>query len=131
MRHFKDVKYIYRDYPIISDESLDLAMAGRCMGEQGLFWETHNYFFENQGLKTQEEIMLASKKLGADTLKFATCMESQKYLKQIKIDAKTAESLGFGGTPAFVMNGYALPQGELPMEYLEKLYNELTTKNIQ
>lgn len=125
LKHFKDVKLIFRDYPIISDESLDLAMTARCMGEQGLFWETHNNLYENQSIKTKEEIILAMKKLGGETYKFAGCMEAQKYLKNIKKDAQAAEGFGFTGTPAFVMNGYVLPQGELPAEYLEKLFQEL------
>lgn len=132
LKHFKDVKLIFRDYPIITEQSLDLAMSARCMSEQGLFWETHNYLYDNQGnVKTQAEIILAIKKLGGNSTKFATCMEAQKYLKQIKKDAQAAENFGFTGTPAFIMNGYVLPQGDLPAEYLEKLFNELNKNNLK
>ncbi len=41
LKYKKDVKIIFRDYPAY-EYSLDLAMAARCAGEQGLFWLMHD-----------------------------------------------------------------------------------------
>src|SRR3989344_8242580 len=42
------VKLIWRDFAFLGQESFDSAVAARCAGEQGKFWEYHNYLFENQ-----------------------------------------------------------------------------------
>jgi len=47
-KYKNSVKIIFKDFPLHAD-SLDLAMAGRCAGEQGLFWPLHDKLFSLQG----------------------------------------------------------------------------------
>ena len=48
LKYKDEVKIIFRDFPVISESSVELAMAGRCAGEQNLFWPMHDKLFQNQ-----------------------------------------------------------------------------------
>jgi len=42
------VKLVSRDFAFLGDESLRAAEAARCAGDQGKFWEYHDYLFTHQ-----------------------------------------------------------------------------------
>src|SRR3990167_3005650 len=42
------VKFVYRDFAFLGQESLWAANAAQCAGEQGKFWEYHDYLYGNQ-----------------------------------------------------------------------------------
>ena len=41
-------KLVYRDYAFLGPESEDAAVAAGCAGEQGKFWEFHDYLYNHQ-----------------------------------------------------------------------------------
>lgn len=131
IKYKDDIKFIWRDYPIISDYSANLAMAGRCAGEQGLFWVMHDKLFQNQGVgqtgqeadQTNQLVALANQ-IGADTIKFKDCLDKQKYLAQIQKDLSDGQSFGIAGTPTYFVNGYKLT-GNVPYVIFVKIIEEL------
>lgn len=121
-----DYKFIYRDLPILSQNSVTLARAGRCAGAQGLFWPMHDYFFQNsEVLETQEQILAAAQQIGANKLAFATCMEAEKYTQEIASDVSVAERFNIQGTPAIFINNHQLPTGVAAKDFLEKVIEEI------
>ncbi|MFH0923723.1 MAG: thioredoxin domain-containing protein [Candidatus Falkowbacteria bacterium] len=122
VKHKDDVKIIFRDYPM-HEESLSLAMAGRCAGEQGLFWLMHDKLFQNQGAAKDQLVGLA-KQIGADTVKFSQCLDSDKYAAQIQKDYAEGEKLGVAGTPTWFINGYMV-KGDIPYEVFAGVVEEL------
>src|SRR3989344_6092423 len=40
--------FVWRDFAFLGEESFRSAEAARCAGEQGKFWEYHDYLFNNQ-----------------------------------------------------------------------------------
>jgi len=122
VKHKDDVKIIFRDYPM-HEESLALAMAARCAGEQGLFWLMHDKLFQNQGAAKDQLIELA-KQIGADTVKFSQCLDSDKYAAQIQKDYDAGEELGVTGTPTWFINGYRV-KGDIPYEVFAGVVEEL------
>lgn len=122
IKYKNKVKHIFRDMPL-HENSIDLAMAGRCAGEQGLFWPMHDKLFQNQEtLKTTELVSLAGQ-IGADTEKFKACLESKKYLNQISKDYSDGEALGVKGTPAWFINGEKI-EGDIPMQTWEEIISQ-------
>ncbi|MDD4333307.1 MAG: DsbA family protein [Patescibacteria group bacterium] len=122
-----DVKIIFRDYPVIASSSLNLALAARCAGEQGKFWEMHDKLFQNQGKFNSDnmaEISTLAQKAGVENSKFETCFNTQKYLKNIKKDYSDAENLEITGTPTWFFNGYKLA-GEIPREVFTQIIDNL------
>lgn len=122
VKYKDDVKIIFRDYPI-HEESLRLAMAGRCAGEQGLFWLMHDKLFQNQGASGNQLIELAEQ-IGADTVKFSQCLNSDKYVAQIQKDYAEGEDLGVTGTPTWFINGYRV-KGDIPYEMFIGVVEEM------
>ncbi|MBD3248245.1 thioredoxin domain-containing protein [Candidatus Falkowbacteria bacterium] len=125
LKYPEDVKIIYKDYPVINEEGIDFALAGRCAGEQAnmYFWLMHDELFEKQGAIGPENLPTVAESLGLDSKRFNGCLADEKYLENIKADAKEAESLRVQATPTLFMNGYLIP-GDLPEEILLQLVKE-------
>lgn len=123
LKYKKDVKIIFRDYPVYK-HSLDLAMAARCAGEQGLFWLMHDKLFQNQGIYEKNQLLKLADQIGADIDKFNDCFTNKKYLKQIQKDFIDAEKLEISGTPTWFINGQKVA-GDIPYELFTVIVEEL------
>ncbi len=122
---YKDkVKIIFRDYPVISEYSLNLALAGRCAGEQGFFWLMHDKLFSSQGKDEIADLKTLAAGLGVDTTRFNTCFDKQKYNTQIAKDYSDGQSLGVVGTPTFFINGHLI-EGDLPENVWEAVIQKV------
>lgn len=121
------VKIVLKDFPLHTD-SLDLAMAARCAGEQknsangGLFWPMHDKLFENQSKSTSSLPDLAVS-IGANANDFKNCLASKRYLPYIQKDYQDGVRLGVTGTPTFFINGYRI-SGEIPKNKFEEIINQ-------
>ncbi len=120
------IKIIYRNY-LAREESLTLALAAKCAGEQEKFWPMHDKLFQNQGVKTAEELIALAGQTGIKQEQFANCLTAKKYLPQLQKDADDAETLGIIGTPTWFFNG-KMVQGEIPRADFIRLINELLKK---
>lgn len=124
LKYKNDIKFIWRDYPVVSDYSASLALAGRCAGEQGLFWPMHDKLFQNQGVSQVNELTALANQVGADLTKFKLCLSQQKYLPQIKKDLTDGQSFGITGTPTYFINGYKV-EGDIPYDMFIKIIEQL------
>ena len=124
------VKFIYRDFAFLGQESLWAASAARCAGEQGKFWQYHDYLYgnqrgENQGAFNKNNLKSFSAALGLDTEKFNICLDSEKYTDLIQKETKAGGESGVQGTPASFINGTLYP-GALPIAtFTQIIDNEL------
>lgn len=107
LKYKNDVKIIYRDY-LGHNESLDLALAARCAGEQGKFWYMHDKLFSNQEQATLANLPIMAQQLGLDVKTFNSCLSSKKYLNHVREDMAAAEKIGVTKTPSWMINGYLL-----------------------
>ncbi len=104
------VKFIYRDFAFLGQESTWAANAARCAGEQGKFWEYHDYLYgnqrgENQGAFSKNNLKSFAAALGLDKEKFSVCLDSDKYLEEVKNQTKAGGEAGVTGTPTNFING--------------------------
>lgn len=132
------VKFVYRDYPIqqIHPNAVPAALGANCANEQGMFWEYHDKLFENQrqwenldpenGISTFEKY---AEELDLDTDTFNTCLESGKYLEEIRKDLQDGVAYGVSGTPGFFIGnekiGYGLVSGAQPYTAFERVLDQL------
>jgi len=119
-----NIKYIYRDFPVLQDYSVNLSLASRCAGDQGLFWVMHDKLFLNQGISTKEEIMDLANQIGVNHERFEACFENNKYLPQIEKDFSDAQKLGLTGTPTWFINGQLI-KGNIPYNILKDIIEGL------
>jgi protein-disulfide isomerase len=108
------VQFVFRDFAFLGPESEGAAEAARCAGDQGQFWQYHDYLFahqgrENQGAFSADNLKSFAEILGLDKGAFAKCLDSGKYAQAVA-DSKTAgESAGVTGTP----KGFILKNGKI------------------
>jgi len=119
-----DVNLIYRDMAFIDNsekgESHQAAAAARCAGDQGKFWEYHDYLFENQNGEnkgafdraTLDQIATA---VGLDMTVFGSCMSSDAAVQAVSAETAQGKTAGVVSTPTLAINGVLQPAGAIPM----------------
>ncbi len=98
------VKFVYRDFAFLGPESIKAAEAARCAGDQGKFWEYHDYLFshqngENQGGFADPKLKSFAVGLGLNASIFDLCLDGNKYTKAVSDETTEGGSIGVRGTP--------------------------------
>lgn len=105
------VRFVYRDYAFLGDESTQAALAGRCAADQGKFWEYHDYLFnhqggENRGGFADANLISFAKDIGLNEKTFTQCFNSGEHLKSIADSMSEGSKAGVRGTPkGFILKG--------------------------
>jgi protein-disulfide isomerase len=98
------VRYILRDLPLdFHPYALKAAQSVRCAGDQGKYWEMNQLVFKNQKKIDNDALAGYAKDLSLDGDAFRSCMSDGRHLKEIRDEARYAQSLGITGTPTFVL----------------------------
>ena len=99
------------DLPLesIHPHALKAAEAAACAGEQGKYWEMHDYLFANQKKLAPEQLRSQGPALGLDPGAFDECLESGKHVPGIRKDMATARRAGLTSIPSFGM-GFTDPK---------------------
>ncbi|HOZ53284.1 MAG TPA: thioredoxin domain-containing protein [bacterium] len=117
VKYGNKIKIIVRDYPVIGENSLELAMAARCAGEQDKYWPMYYKLFELQGQFTTSDLTSIAQAISVNDLnKFSQCLHDEKYKTNIIKDASDAQFLKIEGTPAWFINGEKAGEGNIPFE---------------
>jgi protein-disulfide isomerase len=116
-KNFGDkLQIVYRQYPIPSlhPNAFKAAEASLCAHDQGKFWALHDMMFGEQDRLSVTDLKEKAKRLGMDTAKFNTCLDTGKYTEQVQKDSQEAVRSGATGTPAVYVNGVEVPGGAVP-----------------
>lgn len=108
------VQIVYRDFAFLGQESIKAAEAARCAGDQGKFWEYHDYLFSHQNGENKGGFADANLKnfagiLGLDQASFDQCLTSSKYAKAVNDSTSAGKTAGVQGTP----KGFILRNGKV------------------
>lgn len=112
------IRYVYRDFANLSQESVTSAMASQCANEQGKYWEFHNALFTNQERLGPELDMEIAENLELDMDAFTACVEDERYASEVRADRLDGQLNGVSGTPGFFINGQFI-SGAQPYELFE------------
>lgn len=97
------VQFIHKDLPLRQHaQAIPAAMAARCAGAQGKFWEMHDALFTRSGLDPGLYPELA-RQLTLDQSLFEACFKGRTYSREIGEDMNLARRMGLSGTPAFLI----------------------------
>lgn len=107
-RYEGQVRFVWRDYPILGQGSFEASIAGECADDQGQFWQFHDLLFADQANFTREGFIAKATQLDLDVAQFTTCYDNQQHRDEILADYQAGESLGVTGTPTFFINGRPL-----------------------
>lgn len=127
-KYKNDIKLVVRDYPI-HDTSIDLAIAARCAGDQGKYWEAYDSLFANQDNLKSTTTIKADLLSWADFLKldanaFDKCLTARNYVDLIKRDYDDGNKLQIKGTPTWFVNYYPIT-GYYSSDKFEELFSGL------
>ena len=107
------VKYFFRDLPLEEHPQAGFkANLARLAGEQGKFWEAHDWLFAHQVPMDAKGEDAFAKELGLDRAKLGTAAEDGKYNPVIQASMNTARHMQITGTPAFLL-GTLSPDGRV------------------
>lgn len=116
------VRFVYRDFPFLGDESKRAAEAAECADDQGKFWSYHDSLYnfvwddyfdkgnngENAGAFSPENLKRLAAGVGLDSGDFAQCVNSGRNRSEVERDFADGQAAGVSGTPTSFVNGKAV-----------------------
>lgn len=119
-----NVRFVWRDFPIITSQSPKAAEAGQCAFDQGKFWEYHDLLYERAPALSVSDLKSYASELGLDTATFDQCLDSGQYQGKVDRSLQDARAHHFVGTPSFLINGQPLA-GPPSLETLQGLIDSI------
>jgi protein-disulfide isomerase len=97
------VKYVFRDFPLeeLHPNAFNAAEAARCAGEQGKYWEMHDWLFANQSALGPAQLGGQASALKLDAAAFEQCRKSGRQTANVRKDMADGLAAGVNGTPSF------------------------------
>lgn len=97
------VQYGVLDYPLASHPGArKAAVAVRCAGEQGKYWEMYSATFADRGKTRKQQYLPLAEKLGLDVLTYTACFNNPATMAAVNADIALGNRLGVDGTPRFL-----------------------------
>jgi protein-disulfide isomerase len=98
------VRFYSKDLPLdFHANAMRAAMAARCAGEQGKFWELRDVMGQNPNQLDMDHIAGFADALKMDSKALRACVDSGKYKDPIQADVLEAMKIGANGTPTFIV----------------------------
>lgn len=118
-------RFSYRHFAVLGKFSVQSAMAAECAGEQGKFWEYHDWLFANQGglAFTQSKLEQYGRAVGLEANRLNRCLATEKFRKKVEGETAVAASVGARGTPTFFVSR-RLMVGAQPFEAFQAVIEE-------
>jgi protein-disulfide isomerase len=98
------VRFASRDLPLpFHAHALPAAVAARCAGEQGKFFEYREALFRGQAHLAEAPYAAIAARFGLDTERFEACRGNPAVAQSVREDAALAKANGIASTPSFVI----------------------------
>ena len=102
------IRFVWRDFPVITLLSPKAAEAGQCAHEQGKFWEFHDVVYEHQGEIEASDLQAHAAEIGLEMSQFEECVTSRRYRDRVNAEQHEGFQRGITGAPTFFINGQAI-----------------------
>jgi protein-disulfide isomerase len=110
------VRLVFKDFPLRSHpQALPAALAARCAGAQGRYWEYHDLLFVAQPDFARDQLLGYARRLGLDAGAFTDCLDSGRFREAVLADQREGRAAGVRATPTFFINQRKV-EGVLPLE---------------
>jgi protein-disulfide isomerase len=122
------VRFVYKHYAILGQESIWAAQASECAADQGKFWEYHDELFrqakiiaaENVGGFNKDKLIGFAEGLGLDMARFTPCLENDETKDRVDADGIEGQEFQVSATPTFFINNIRM-MGAQPWEQFASL----------
>jgi len=115
-----NVRLVYREWPILGEGSVYAARAALASREQGLYEEFHWAMMGMQGRAEEASVLRIAAEIGLDIDQLQADMNASEISQHIEMSNTLSQSLGFTGTPSFVI-GDALVPGVIETDQMADL----------
>ena len=120
-----NIKVVLKEYPILNDNSYDLAKLSLSAGLQGKYFEFHSILLSTKGTVSYDQALKIAADIGLDILKLEDDFKSQQ-VNDIMANTKVlGYSLAVSGTPAYFVGDIKLA-GAVGYETLQEVVNYIT-----
>ncbi len=124
-RYGDQIRFVWRDFPVITLRSPKAAEAGQCAHEQGRFWEFHDLVYEKEGAFEASDLEPYAAEIGLDMERFNECVTSRRYRNRVNAQQHEAFQRGLPGAPAFIVNDQQMIVGPQRLPVFEDLVDSL------
>lgn len=117
-----EVRLVWKDFPNLSihKEALNAAMAARCAGIQGAFWEYHDLLYGNQNSINTNAYDIFAKQLSLEPNDFSSCMKGEATRPVVERDFEEGQRLRIDATPYLFVNNRRV-SGAVEYDFLREV----------
>jgi protein-disulfide isomerase len=105
----KDMRVVFIEFPILSDESRKASEAAVAAAKQNKYWEFHRALMNKPGPATEDKALKVAAEIGLDVDRLKKDMESPETAEVLEKNLALGQSMGVQGTPAFFVGDEAIP----------------------
>ncbi len=113
-KHDGKVRVVFKEYPILSPQSRQAALAALAAKEQGKYFEMHTALMETETALDDADIDKIAGSVGVDVAKMRADMKSTAVQQELADMTALARDLGVNGTPAFFIGEEAIQGANTP-----------------
>ncbi len=110
----KNLRFVLKEFAILSPVSEVAAKAALASQNQGKYMEFHKKMMSLRGALTEDKIMKTAESVGLDTVQLKKDMQSEKVSAEISSTREMARNLGINGTPGFIIGDQVIPGAVSP-----------------
>ncbi len=122
----KKVKVVFKEYPILSEESIYASRAALAVSRiaKDKYFDFHKAMFATTGAMNEQVVLAEGKKLGIDPEKLKAEIAKPEIQQILDKNRKLGAEIGAQGTPAFIIGDNFYP-GAMPYEAIAKSIEEV------
>ena len=118
LKEDKDVKFIYKDFPILGPVSVEAAKAALASVKQNGYVKFHDALMAKKDHLSEDVIYQVAKDVGLNIEKLKKDAASDDVAAQIKANQALGRAIGVRGTPMFIIGSQVYP-GALQYEQMK------------
>jgi protein-disulfide isomerase len=103
-KYGEQIRFVWRDFPVITLLSPKAAEAGQCAHEQGKFWEFHDLVYQHAGAIAADDLKAYAAEVGLNMEQFNDCVTSRRYRERVNAQQHEGFERDLKGAPAFFVN---------------------------
>lgn len=104
-----NVRLVYREWPILGEGSVFAAKAALAARNQGKYEEFHWALMGMKGRANEKSVLAIAEEVGLDVNLLKQDMEAPEVAAHISSSMNLSQTLGFNGTPSFVIGSQLVP----------------------
>ena len=109
MRARNDVRFVFKELPILSEQSFEASQASLAALPQGRYWQFHRAMMGFRGDLTSERIDELARQSGVDVTRMRRAMSNADITTHLQDNRARAMDYQINGTPGFIINGELIP----------------------